>query len=237
MHHLIDNSPAGNLIVFCPQTGCSTLPLNAVPYLEADWLTDSDPFVMLQLIEGKVSQRKLRLFACACVRRLLSPTDNGPIQQILSISEQFADGLVDVTLLDRAHNQPVPIATRSENLREALLLGSAIATASPEALGAARLTSEYGNRINSLFPDQEKHEQADLLREICGNPFQDFVLPTAIPFPILQLAEKVYLGQTPHSSLQAPLLTLGLPNVAAHFRSGSHPRGCCILDLILSKDR
>ncbi len=35
---------------------------------EAEWLNCTDPTPMLEFLEGKTSERKLRLFACAKVR-------------------------------------------------------------------------------------------------------------------------------------------------------------------------
>ena len=36
---------------------------------EAEWQTSTDPARMLLSLRGKASERKLRLFACACIRR------------------------------------------------------------------------------------------------------------------------------------------------------------------------
>src|SRR5437588_8780012 len=37
---------------------------------EAEWLECTDPRPMLQYLKGKAGERKFRLFACACVRRV-----------------------------------------------------------------------------------------------------------------------------------------------------------------------
>ena len=37
---------------------------------EAEWLAGTDPRPMLEFLRGKAGERKLRLFACACCRRI-----------------------------------------------------------------------------------------------------------------------------------------------------------------------
>src|SRR4051794_28318440 len=36
---------------------------------EAEWLACADPTRMLEFLRGKINERKLRLFSCACCRR------------------------------------------------------------------------------------------------------------------------------------------------------------------------
>jgi hypothetical protein len=42
---------------------------------EMAWLRCADPDAMLRLLSGRVSERKLRLFACACQRWLRKVKD------------------------------------------------------------------------------------------------------------------------------------------------------------------
>lgn len=45
---------------------------------EADWLDSTDPQPMLEFLRGQARDRKLRLFACACCRRVLSQEQQLP---------------------------------------------------------------------------------------------------------------------------------------------------------------
>jgi hypothetical protein len=60
---------------------------------EAEWLAATDPWPMLKFLRGKVSERKLRLFACACCRRNWHLLD-GSSREAVNTAEAFADGLV-----------------------------------------------------------------------------------------------------------------------------------------------
>lgn len=58
------------------------------------WLDGTDPGPMLNLLAGKASQRKLRLFACAAVRRIWDVLGE-PGRRVVELSERFADGRAD----------------------------------------------------------------------------------------------------------------------------------------------
>ncbi|HEY7312362.1 MAG TPA: hypothetical protein VH643_23565 [Gemmataceae bacterium] len=60
---------------------------------EAEWLDCTQPERMLEYFRGKASDRKLRLFACACCRRGWDWLDDECARQAVEIAERDADGL------------------------------------------------------------------------------------------------------------------------------------------------
>jgi hypothetical protein len=68
---------------------------------EEGWLTASEPTAMRKILQvgPKVSQRRCRLFACACVRRIWSLLPGAECQKALEAAELFADGKEDVQRL------------------------------------------------------------------------------------------------------------------------------------------
>ena len=61
---------------------------------EAEWLACVDPGDMLDQIETKASDRKLRLFAVACARRLWHLLTDIHSKTVVEATERFADGLM-----------------------------------------------------------------------------------------------------------------------------------------------
>ena len=66
---------------------------------EQEWLACTNPDQMLDFLREKASVRKLRLFGCACCRRIWPLLTDDRSRQGVEIAERFADGLI--TELDR----------------------------------------------------------------------------------------------------------------------------------------
>src|SRR5579872_1564685 len=94
---------------------------------EAEWLAATDyNGAMLRCLRGRASERKLRLFACACWQRLRHLLQDGHLRWFLGLLEPHADGLVPPQELwaarqaawvaVRSHRQGQPAAETREEL-------------------------------------------------------------------------------------------------------------------------
>src|SRR5262249_52783946 len=84
------------------------------PFGEADWLTSDDPGLLAQcldrlwqgnsppLVHPRVSNRKLRLLACACCRVIWQLLTDQRSRDAVEVAERFAEGLATQEELARA---------------------------------------------------------------------------------------------------------------------------------------
>lgn len=66
---------------------------------EQEWLECTDPTPMLTFLEEKVSDRKLRLLGCSCIRHLWTLFEEESPTAIMT-SELFADGMTSKACFD-----------------------------------------------------------------------------------------------------------------------------------------
>ena len=75
---------------------------------EEEWLSGHDMLRMLDIAYESVSNRKLRLFACACCRRFYNLLSTDAARVALETSEEVADGCAKFTEMATA-KRAVPV--------------------------------------------------------------------------------------------------------------------------------
>jgi hypothetical protein len=89
---------------------------------EPEWFTCVDPEEMLGFLAGKASERKLRLVAAACCRRIWDLLTDDRSRDGVEAAERFADGLLTPEELDAARDN----ADSAEfSLRQTILMTQA----------------------------------------------------------------------------------------------------------------
>lgn len=59
---------------------------------ERDWLKCDDPATLLDFLGANLSERKLRLYVCACCRRLGTHLRDERSQRAVDVAERYAEG-------------------------------------------------------------------------------------------------------------------------------------------------
>jgi hypothetical protein len=70
---------------------------------EPEWLACTDPKSMLAFVRGRVTDRRLRLFGCACVRNQTALIAEGTVRGAVELAERHADGEVDRDVVQRKY--------------------------------------------------------------------------------------------------------------------------------------
>lgn len=193
---------------------------------EAEWLACEDPEPMLQFVQATAGDRKLRLFAAACLRRVWSRIDDLG-RAAVEAAELFADGLLGTEELRAAR-----LACRGAAENAAWY---AAASSALKAAGNAARSAQSG------IGEKEGAAQAGLLRDVLGDPFRTVVsLPSWRTPSVHSLAQTMYEERdfARMGELAGALEEAGCreEDVLAHCRAGGpHVRGCWVVDLLLGK--
>jgi hypothetical protein len=210
-------------------------------------------------LSSKAAQRKLRLFACACVRRTRQFGGSDRLDAIRA-SEQYADGLVDQSALEAAfvpaRKLPEPIPSDADmalsvfgptdmvweaRLIDLLLCLGPKLDAPAAATKAAEIVSEregagYARRRGG----SERSQQAHVLREIFGNPFRAVTLdPCSLNDSTRAIARGIYeSGRFENLRPLAKALKKDVGCKHQEIRDHCqwpirHVRGCWVIDLML----
>src|SRR5262245_46662313 len=122
--------------------------------IEQQWLTCTDPETMLKSGLGKMTERKLRLFACACARQVWHLLDEDPARRAVLLAEQIAEGLVPAREAPVLRPIQTPAGVREDSARAAARCAAAQACARKpdaelaalDAAAAAQFAAPQGER-------------------------------------------------------------------------------------------
>jgi hypothetical protein len=229
---------------------------------EAEWFECREPQKMLDWLQssGRASDRRLRLFAVACCRRLWHILKRRKSREAVEIAEQYAEGKVgdkELAVGRKKASNAVGALNRSAWLYEAAILDLARAVDSVCCQPAADVAHAVAKQTaDSYGPTgarvRERAAQAEILRCTIPNPFQ---APAALSpgwlawggGTVKRLAEAAYEErQLPSGTLDGARLAVladaleeadcSQPDLLDHLRGpGPHVRGCWPVDLLLGK--
>jgi hypothetical protein len=230
---------------------------------EAEWLACEEPDVMwgniwYPTVPGHIAsrvftaktataaqERLIRLCGCAFVRHDSSVNSDPDVLRGLAFCEAAADEEPDEDAYEEAQARLVEPdwvpGAMDWNLHHRY--STALGLVEPlDGIYWERLIGELGWQMST--PEGQRF-QADLLRDIFGNPFRHVVLaPQWLTWndgTVRRIAEEIYDN---HRFADMPVLADALEDagcdnadILAHCRGpGPHVRGCWVVDKILGKD-
>jgi hypothetical protein len=213
---------------------------------EGQWRICDGIDSMLRFVDGKVGDRKLRLFAAGCCRLVFETIRLEACRRAVEVGERFADGTGTPHDLDRARSAAFSAIERwagHDPQRWDFPKGAHLARHFLAAETAQVNRPFLVKRIGWLSHDGELKATAPaLLRCIVGPaPFRRIpVDPEWLSQTVSELARTIY---DERSFERMPILGDALedrgcdaPEILGHARSaGPHARGCWVVDLILGK--
>jgi hypothetical protein len=215
---------------------------------ESEWLACNEPRPMLEFLRDRTSERKLRLFACACARNVWLKLCKDSRKAVRAV-EDFLDGEIKAGTLRnatrRSRDEAIQGAVWSPDFNVGIDLATAVILGL-EACVHVHLTWPRHSHFPSIGArrSHERRRQTVLLRELVGNPFRPASLyPTGNLMKgstVVKLAEAIHADR---DFERMPVLADALEDAGCtdgdildHLRGpGPHVRGCWVIDLLLGK--
>ncbi|AMV29979.1 hypothetical protein VT84_36640 [Gemmata sp. SH-PL17] len=229
---------AGNFLeICCGRFNVERLRFGGVVLTADQWETCADPKPMLDECEDH--DRKLRLFACA--RRIWHLIPGERFRRAVEAAEQFADGKVTDEERRGLKKKCERVARDAGATSAVNCLSTDASSAAWNGSWSAANAEADTNRGEGPKWEAARAQQADLLREIFGNPFRpvhiDLLWLKWNNGTVPQIADRIY--QTNNFS-DLPVLADALEEagctdaeILAHLRRpNEHVRGCWALDLL-----
>jgi hypothetical protein len=223
---------------------------------EEEWLGSADPLKLLEVLGRDADARKLRLFACACCRQVWNPFVPPLLIRAVTAAEAQADDEVSLPdLLAHVTPRVRGMATEPASGGHGYLTHVAVAVyhacrelpfngAQQASLACARAAADLPLRGLHRAPHTileyvaERAAQADLLRDIFGNPFRSLEIRSEwLTADVVALARGIYADR---AFDRLPILADALQDagcadedVLGHCRAErGHVRGCWVVDLL-----
>jgi hypothetical protein len=226
---------------------------------EQEWRVCADPKEMLEFLGRKASERLLRLFGCACCRRIWHLITDKQRRNALEAAEGYADGIVTSDELQQALSSAMGVYQGGGvSLVDGAILVAChfhpwdeLAIANTISLLESAASAAAGGPpwddawMQARIP--ELKQQAGLLRDIFGRIFYTKTLfrptlldPNWLTSTVISLANQMYDSKNfvPMPILGDALQDAGCDeaDILDHCRqSGVHVRGCWVVDLLLQK--
>jgi hypothetical protein len=235
---------------YVDEEGCALMARTHV-MTEAEWRSSNDPTPMLAYLKDHASERKMRLLACACCRRIWDHLPDPRSRQAVEVAERFADDQATPRELARARAYALTVAGGAAwaaywaaNVKAAGPRWNAFAAAAAAPAKKAAEQTQKGATWDSVHAESVR-DQVELIREVIGNPFRScWLAPAWLAWEgglVVQLAEMIYEEQ---AFERMPILGDALEEAGCtdeeildHCRRGGHHvRGCWALDLVLGRE-
>ncbi len=207
---------------------------------EKAWIESQNPAEMLAFLTADEESRKLRLFGCACCRRIWSSLPGPTEQRAVEVAECSADDPMYIAERDSLDEQLQDNYLALEGTQAATPVLAVTSVVQRNAMHCA-FAADAAAAVNPASAVAESAFQAVLVRDIFGNPFRPVEFA-----PEWRTSAAVGLARTMYDARDfaaMPVLAdaleeagCGHPDVLSHCRGpGPHVRGCWVVDGVLGK--